>query len=204
MKALIFSGGSFDALPHNIIPKEYDLIIAADSGYLNAVSAGITPHMFIGDFDSVLEEEVTSSEIIKLHPVKDMTDTQEAIDVAISHGADFITILGALGGRIDHTIANIHLLKYAYTKGATAEIVAEDTYITLVTDKIDILARNGFCLSLIPLTDCEGVSVSGVFYPLEKASMPVGNPYGISNEFVDTSAHIEVASGELLVILCKS
>ena len=204
MKALIFSGGSFCSLPDTIDINEYSLIIGADSGYLNALSVGITPDIFIGDFDSVLEEEIKSKEVLKLHPVKDMTDTQEAVDVAISRGVTSVTILGALGNRIDHTIANIHLLKYAHQKGVNAQIVDTDTYITLVTDKLDVCAKSGYCLSLLPLTDCSGVSVSGVFYPLENANMPVGNPYGISNEFVKDTAHIEVLSGELLVILCKS
>ena len=133
-----------------------------------------------------------------------MTDTQEAIDTAISRGATHITILGALGNRIDHTIANIHLLKYAHQKGVFAEIVDIDTYMLLVCDKLEICAKAGYCLSLLPLTDCTGVSVSGVYYPLDNADMPIGNPYGISNEFVDDKAYIEVKSGELLLMLCKS
>ncbi len=204
MKALIFSGGEFRHLPNSLNINEYDLIIAADSGYISACSAGVLPDAFIGDFDSVLKEEVRAKKIISLNPVKDKTDTQEAIDYAISEGAKNITVLGALGKRIDHTIANIQLLKYAHTFGAKAEIVDVDTYITLVCDKISIDRKSGCCLSLLPLTDCSGVSVSGVYYPLEDAFMPVGNPYGISNEFTEKSAKICVKSGELLVIVTKS
>ncbi len=204
MKALIFSGGKFSALPDTININEYSLIIGADSGYLNATDVNVTPDIFIGDFDSVSEEEINSENIIRLHPVKDKTDTQEAVDVAVSHGATHITILGALGKRIDHTIANIHLLKYARDLGVNAEIIDTDTYLTLVTDTLDVCKRAGYCISLLPLTDCTGVTASGVFYPLDNACLPVGNPYGISNEFVSDVAHIEVLSGELLVILCKS
>lgn len=204
MKALIFSGGDFHALPDSIDINEYELVIAADSGYLSARNAGITPHIVIGDFDSFPEDLVSAGKIIRLNPVKDMTDTQEAIDEAIKKGATHITILGALGGRIDHTLANIHLLKYAQQKGVQAEIADCDTYIALVKNHCEIFRREGFCLSLIPLTDCTGVSISGVFYPLDNADMPVGNPYGISNEFIDKSAHIKVKSGDLLVMLCKS
>ncbi len=204
MKALIFSGGTFTFLPEQIDLNEYSLIITADSGYLVARDLGLMPDIFIGDFDSVLEEEVKAKKIIRLNPVKDMTDTQEAIDVAISNGAEKITILGALGNRIDHTIANIHLLKYAKEKNVTAEIVDVDTYITLVTNEQSIKKTEGFCLSLIPLTDCTGVCVSGVYYPLKNAEMQIGNPYGISNEFTEDVAEIKVASGELLLMLCKS
>ncbi len=204
MKALIFSGGEFTSFPEYINKDEYELIIAADSGFLAAIDSGISPHIFIGDFDSVPEYEVTAPEIIRLYPVKDMTDTQEAIDVAISRGADKITILGALGGRIDHSLANLHLLKFARDKGVFAEIADVDSYICLAQDFTEISKKDGFCLSLIPLTDCAGVSVSGVYYPLSDASMPVGNPYGISNEFTENTAKISVKSGELLIMLCKS
>lgn len=204
MKAIIFSGGEFLGLPPCIDINEYSLIIAADSGYLSATESGITPHIVIGDFDSYPRNLINAEEVIRLNPVKDMTDTQEAIDEAIARGATEITILGALGGRIDHTLANIHLLKYAKTKGVRAEIVNTDTFITLAQENCAISKKDGFCLSLIPLTDCSGVSISGVYYPLENASMPVGNPYGISNEFTQDQAHISVKSGDLLIMLCKS
>lgn len=204
MKALIFSGGHFSSLPDDFDITEYSLVICADSGYLSAKKAGITPDVFVGDFDSVAKNEVKASKIVELYPIKDMTDTQEAVDIAIKGGAKEITILGALGGRIDHTLANIHLLKYAKEKGAMAEILDNNSYITTVDKTLEIKAKKGHCLSLIPLTDCEGVSISGVFYPLENAEMPVGNPYGISNEFTDPVAKISVRSGDLLVMICKS
>lgn len=204
MRALIFSGGEFTRLPDGIDIYNYDLIIAADSGYLSACDCGIVPDVFVGDFDSLLKEEVNAAKIISLNPVKDKTDTQEAIDYAVSQGIKFITIVGALGNRFDHTLANLHLLKYANDSGIKAEIVDVDTYITLVNNEISIKKKDGFCISLLPLTDCFGVSVFGVFYPLDNADMPIGNPYGISNEFTDDSAKISVKSGDLLVILSKS
>lgn len=204
MKALIFSGGDFVSVPEYLNINEYDITLCCDGGYISAKDSGITPDIFVGDFDSVPRDLVDCPEITRLYPVKDMTDTQEAIDVAVARGADEITILGALGGRIDHTLANIHLLKYAKEKGAVCTIADTDTYISLVTDNAKIYKKDGFCLSLIPLTDCFGVSISGVYYPLDNADMPVGNPYGISNEFTEDTAHISLVTGELLVILAKS
>lgn len=204
MKALIFSGGGFSGLPDSIDINEYELVIAADSGYASAVESGVVPHIVIGDFDSFPHDLVRADKIIRLNPVKDMTDTQEAIDEAVKKGAEHITILGALGGRVDHTLANIHLLKYAQSKGAKAEIVDKDTYICLADNNCSIVRIEGFCLSLIPLTDCKGVSISGVFYPLENAELLVGNPYGISNEFTENKAEIKIDEGDLLVMLCRS
>ena len=204
MKALIFSGGDFSSIPDYLNINEYDITIACDGGFLSAKDSGITPDIFVGDFDSVPEDLVDCPEIIRLYPVKDMTDTQEAIDVAVTRGAKKIAILGALGGRIDHTLANIHLLKYAKEKGADVKIADTDTYISLVTDEAQIPKKDGFCLSLIPLTDCTGVCIKGVYYPLDNAYMPIGNPYGISNEFTEDKAQISLKSGELLVVLVKS
>lgn len=204
MRVLIFSGGEFTRLPDGIDIYNYDVIIAADSGYLSACDCGIVPDVFVGDFDSVLREKVSAAKIISLNPVKDKTDTQEAIDYAVSQGAKHITIVGALGNRFDHTLANVHLLKYARTSNVFAEIVDVNTYITLADSELFIKKKDGFCISLLPLSDCFGVSVSGVFYPLDNADMPIGNPYGISNEFTDDFAKISVKSGELLVILSKS
>ena len=204
MKALIFSGGDFTSIPDYLDINEYDFTLCCDGGFLSAKDAGITPDIFVGDFDSVPESMVDCPEIIRLYPVKDMTDTQEAIDMAVSRGAKEITILGALGGRIDHTLANIHLLKYAKEKGAQATIADVDTLISLVTDSARIPKKDGFCLSLIPLINCSGVSISGVYYPLDNADMPVGNPYGISNEFTENFAELSLKSGEMLVILAKS
>ncbi len=204
MKALIFSGGDFSSIPDYLNINEYDITLCCDGGFLSAKDSGVTPDIFVGDFDSVPEELVDCPEIIRLYPIKDMTDTQEAIDTAISRGAEEITVLGALGGRIDHTLANIHLLKYAKGKGVNIEMADVNTYILLVTDSARISKKDGFCLSLIPLTDCSGVSISGVYYPLDNADMPVGNPYGISNEFTEDEAHISLTLGELLVILAKS
>lgn len=205
MKALIFSGGEFHGLPKGICPAEYDLIIAADKGYAYAKSLGISPHIFVGDCDSLPKDfEIESSEIHRLTPIKDMTDTQEAMAIAIRRGAEHITVLGALGGRIDHTLANIHLLKYALDKGAKAEFIDDASYVTLIDGPAVFTRREGFCLSLIPLTKCEHVCASGVFYPLENAIMDISNPYGVSNEFVSDRATIDPGNGLMLVMICKS
>ena len=205
MKALIFSGGDFCGLPDYINTSEYDIFIGADKGYAYAESLGIIPNIFVGDSDSLPQNTEIKSKIqIKLKCEKDMTDTQEAIDIAIKEGATKITILGALGGRCDHHLANIQLLKYAYERGARAEIADINNYITLVTDSAEIKKRDGHCLSLIPLTDCTGVSVSGVYYPLSNANLTIGSTLGVSNEFVSDSAKIGVGGGYLLVMVCKS
>lgn len=204
MKTLIFSGGNFTGLPEGISLSDYALTIAADKGYLYAESAGIIPDIFVGDFDSLPKDTaVKSQKVYKLNPIKDATDTKEAIDIAILSGATEITILGALGGRIDHTLGNIGLLKYGQEKGIPVTLADRDNEIILVNQSAKIAKKEGFCLSLIPLTTCSGVTVSGVYYPLDDATLTFGTTLGISNEFVENSATVEVKEGILLLAVCR-
>lgn len=204
MKALIFSGGTFSGLPEETDVSSFDLIIAADKGYLYAKSIHCVPHIFVGDCDSLPEEEtITAEETILLPPIKDMTDTQEAIDIAIKRGASSITVTGALGGRIDHALANIHLLQYGLERGVTVTFSDAESFVTLIDTPTSFHRKEGYCLSLLPFTPCSHVSVSGVFYPLSDAEMPLGNPYGVSNEFTEPVATVNPGTGKLLVMICK-
>ena len=205
MRALIFSGGEFTGLPDDFDLRTYDLILAADKGYLYAKEQGIVPHIFVGDRDSLPDDiTISAKETVLLPTVKDMTDTQEAIDIAVSHGADHITVIAALGGRIDHALANLHLLKYGLSKGVKTVLSDKGSYVTLIEKPETFPKKAGYCLSLIPLTPCRHVTVSGVYYPLSDADMELGNPYGVSNEFTEDTAHIDPGTGSLFVMICKS
>ncbi len=204
MKALIFAGGGFDGLPEGVFPTDFSLILAADKGYGYAEKSGVLPHIFVGDMDSFDDEStIKSSEIFRLSPEKDMTDTEQAVEIAISRGAKEILILGALGGRIDHTLANIQLLKFGLDRGAQVYLADKNQFITLTDNSMKICKKEGCCLSLIPLTPCHGVTLTGVYYPLSNASLSLGNSLGVSNEFTEEIVSLSVASGQLLVMVCK-
>lgn len=204
MNALIFAGGTFDGLPEGISLSDFSLTVAADKGYLYAESVGIIPDIFVGDFDSLPKDTVVKSpKVYSLNPIKDATDTKEAMDIAILSGAKEITILGALGGRIDHTLGNIGLLKYGQEKGVPVTLADCENQVMLVSESAKIEKKEGFCLSLIPLTTCSGVSISGVYYPLDDATLDLGTTLGISNEFVENFATIEVKEGNLLLMVCR-
>ena len=204
MNALIFAGGEFDGLPKNVCLTDFSLILAADKGYSYADALGIVPHIFVGDCDSFCDEaSIKSDEIIRLQPEKDMTDTQKAIEIAIARGARKILVLGALGGRIDHALANIQLLKFGLDQGVSVCLADTTNFVTLIKDTIKIPKQDHCCLSLLPLTPCRKVTIKGVYYPLTDASMELGSSLGVSNEFTAEEAEISLDDGLLLVMICK-
>ena len=96
--------------------SEADLIIAADSGYNNASRLGVRPGLLLGDLDSIDRKKLAPDELehiekIIVPAIKDDTDTQLAVDTALSRGADKIYIIGGLGGRLDHTLSSVFLLE---------------------------------------------------------------------------------------------
>lgn len=95
-----------------------DFVIACDAGYIHAQRADIVPDVIIGDFDSYLGDLPGGVEIIRTKPEKDDTDTMMALKLAIRQRLPQDNACGALGGRVDHMLANISLIAFAATKGA--------------------------------------------------------------------------------------
>ena len=114
-KCVIFAGGDFEIA--DFAERDRGLFaICADGGYRHAESVGLKPDVFIGDFDSfdgLLPENI---EVHRSVPEKDDTDTMLAVKYAIENNFNYIIIYGGLGGRFDHTFANIQTLIYAFEK----------------------------------------------------------------------------------------
>ena len=132
MKTLIITGGKINKnfAKKYLKSNKYDIIIAVDKGLETIDYLKLEPQYILGDFDSVntkiLEKyKPQNIKIIKLNPEKDLTDTHSAIDLALEIKSTEITILGAIGTRLDHTMANIHILKQALDKNIKAKIVNE-------------------------------------------------------------------------------
>ena len=181
-----------------------DLKIAVDKGYEAFDRAGIMPNLLVGDMDSVsseaLERAQKSTQIERLPCQKDDTDGVHAVDVAIARGAKQITILGALGGRMDHALANLMLLVRAHEKGAYAEILDEHMRIVRVDGEIEITGAKGDTFSLLPLGKAEGVGIEGcAYHPEEELSLDSGYPMGVSNVITEDEAKVTVKEGDLLL-----
>ena len=187
-------------------------IIAGDRGLEALYQLKIVPNHIVGDFDSVspeiLEFYKNQSQIIfhTYHPEKDNTDTDIALKLAISLKSSEITIMGALGRRMDHAIANIHILKDALETNIPCQILDEHNRIYLINKEITLEKDKiyGKYISLIPLTsEVEGLTLTGFKYPLNNYDLPIGTSLGVSNEIVENIAQIKMKKGILIVIESK-
>ena len=200
MNAFIFSAGTFYGLRQR--PEEGDLIIAADAGYLNCRAAGLTPHLLLGDFDSMDMPE-TDLPIHRLPVEKDDTDTMAAVKAALEKGCKAIHIYGGTGGkRLDHTLYNLHTLLHIRRHGAVGYLHDDDFLWTVIENETLELKRevDWGIVSVFPLCEqAEGVDEVGLQDPLDHATLTVQDPIGVSNHFAAETARITVRKGPLIV-----
>ncbi|MGO4544791.1 thiamine diphosphokinase [Paenibacillus sp. 2TAB23] len=184
-----------------------DLLIGADSGARFLINHGYRPDISIGDFDSVSEQELlairtSSSQTIACDPIdKDYTDTEMAMRLALDLQPREIILIGALGTRFDHSLANVHLLALASEVQVPASIIDNHNKISLLTNTAFISHQGYPNVSLLPLSmKVTGITLAGFQYPLDDATLTIGQSLGISNVLLSESGHIAIASGLLLVI----
>lgn len=211
VETIIISGGNItEEFTRKVVSnKEYKNIISVDKGLEILDKCNIKPNYIIGDFDSLNKDilkkylDDKKIKIIELNPEKDYTDTHMAIKLAIELNSTNITIIGAIGTRIDHTLANIHIMKEALEKNISCEIINENNNIKLI-NKSTIIKNNYPYISLIPLTSkVSGITLKGFKYSLNNAIMKIGESVGISNELVEENATIEIKDGILIIIQSK-
>ena len=197
---LIISGGDYSPLKDDI---GYDYVIACDLGYEHALKMGIKPDIMVSDFDSLDRSKFPADEIALLEfPVrKDDSDTMLAIKHALKEGYGHIVISCALGGRLDHTIANIQSMAYVAERGGVCEIISDKEYLrTFTGGELSLEKREGFSLSLFSITDrCTGVSISGSAYDCENITLTNSFPLGISNYWKEESVTIRMSEGIMLI-----
>lgn len=204
MRALIVLGGDAPgaALLESCM-RDADLVIAADSGLAAFDAAGLEPDLLVGDMDSVPPEILRKYEgrlqERRLNCIKDDTDGVDAMDIAIAQGAETIRLLGALGGRLDHALANVMLLVRAHRKGVKAEILSESVRIARVDGYASLCGAKGDTVSLLPLGRAEDVTLRGFFYPLDRRTLESDYPLGVSNIVTDDQAEVEAGAGDLIL-----
>lgn len=215
MKTLIISGGNIEVdLALKILKEPFDHIIGVDGGLRFCYEQGIVPTRIVGDFDTLSPDllkwykEHTKIEIREFNPVKDDTDTQIAVELALSLGSSRITILGGTGTRIDHVLGNIQVLYYPFQKGVECLLLDSNNRIQLIQGRHCIRKdeQYGKYFSLIPFTtDVTGVTLKGAKYPLNRHHFTVlgSGSLGVSNEIVDDQVEILTESGILILIESK-
>ncbi len=200
-RCLIIAGGEYADVG---LTDPKDFVIACDSGYRHALRAGLTPDLILGDFDSYSGPLPEGTQILRLPVEKDDTDTQYAVRWACEHGFDSVRLCCALGGSLDHLLANIQTLHFAVLHGLEASAGDARTELrVLAPGRWPIPERKGWTLSVFSLTDSvEGLSIQGAKYSLEDARLTNAFPLGVSNAFRG-DAEICFHSGVAAVLLCR-
>ncbi|HOQ15916.1 MAG: thiamine diphosphokinase [Epulopiscium sp.] len=207
MKILIIAGGDIEDYSFaRSYADDSDYIICADRGISHARAMSLVPDLIVGDFDSASKEDMhyyqDKNIIFKSFPSKkDKTDTELALDIAIEKNPREIYIIGGTGNRLDHTLANIHLLYYGLQKKIAISLITSTQKIYLIDKEITLKGEKGNFVSLIPFSlEVHGVTTKGLEYPLNEAVLYSGSSYGISNVMTASTASICIKAGFLLVI----
>ena len=191
------------------------LVIAADGGarlaerLVRSIGAGRQAiDLIVGDGDSLGEEQLARYEAagipVERSPAsKDESDTELAVRAALARGATDLVIVGAVGGRLDHTVANLGLLAAPALAGRSCVILDAATRVTLLSGPAerDFTGRAGDIVSLLPLGDgVTGVTTTGLAYPLHDEPLPFGPARGLSNVRTAELAGVALRTGRLLVV----
>ncbi len=193
----------FGAMPMNRFDfkiNENDIVIAADSGITNTEKFNINPDYIIGDFDSLGYTPTNSNTII--HPVeKDDTDTMLAVKLGFEKGFKNFHIFGGIGGRLDHTVANIQTASYITENGGNVVFYGNNENLTVIkNNQIIFDQEKKGNISIFALEECKNVNIKGLYYELSNGYLSANFPLGTSNKFNKKEARISVEQGKLLII----
>jgi thiamine pyrophosphokinase len=180
--------------------------IAVDGGVRHLRGLNIIPDILIGDLDSIKGQDLEwckelHVEIHQYPREKDQTDFELALDYAMKKNRDKIVVFGALGGRIDHTLANIGLLSNPYYADKNIKIFSNNEYIYFLRSPTTIKGNNGDIISLIPWGEpVLGVTTTGLKFPLNNEELLPDRSRGISNVMSSNEAIIQFKKGNLLCV----
>jgi thiamine pyrophosphokinase len=179
-------------------------VIAADSGMKHAESLGLTPELWVGDFDSTptaLRDQWSHIEQERFPVAKDKSDGELAVDAAIKRGASEIILVGAFGGQFDHVLSHTTLLHAISSRGikAFATSGTEEAW-PLATSLSLWQIPSGTRVSIVGLSELKALSILGVRWPLQRRDVPLGSTLTVSNES-QGDVSITLEQGRALVLL---
>lgn len=184
--------------PH---PMAGDYVIAADRGYDSLMAYGVTPDLVVGDFDSLGRTPVHPN-VIQLPCAKDDTDMVFALRRGLDLGYRRFVLLGGVGGRLEHTLGNLQILDWLTTQGAQGFLAGEKTVATALRDGSLTFppSMSGYLSVFCNSGTAQGVTLTGLKFPLENAVLTSSFPVGVSNEFLGQPAQVSVREGCLLLV----
>jgi len=203
---IVANAPNLDATPYEALIRAADLLIAADGGALPLLRLDRLPRLVIGDLDSLDAANQTTLlergvELRRFPREKDETDLELALAHAAASGATTIDILGALGGRWDHTLANVALLALTELRGRRVRLLDARQELFLVRDSAALEGQVGDTVSLLPLTPTtRGVTTHGLLYPLQDATLHYERARGVSNVLLEPPGRVSLRDGLLLVV----
>jgi len=181
-----------------------DYVICCDSGLKHMEGLGVKPDLIVGDFDSY-DNPHMPVETIVLPCEKDDTDTVFAVKEALNRGFEEFLLLGAAGGRLDHTLANVSILLDLHSRGKKAVLVDDFSEMEIAGEQWTEISGDYPFFSLLNITGkAAGVTIENAKYPLTGAEITCEYQYGVSNEVLPgKTARVKVEDGELLLIKVK-
>ena len=206
LESVVVVAGGQSSPGRVVAMPERAYVIAADSGIDRALALGLRIDLAIGDFDSVspagLAEAEASGAVIARHPPeKDATDLELALDAAIALDPSRILVIGSAGGRLDHLLGSILLLGDARYASATVDACLDDNRLWVIRGERTLEGTPGEIVSLLPVHGpAEGVTTSGLEYPLNDETLAAGTSRGVSNVFAAVEAVVSVARGCLIAV----
>ncbi len=202
IRGLLFFGGELKKTSRLIkLAKGADVVVAADSGALNALKLGIPPDHIVGDLDSLSSQSLKKFKDARLHRYpskKDKSDGELALELLLSQHPSEIIIFGTMSGRPDHSLSALQILT-KIPKTISSKMVSHDFEIFFTQDKLLVPGKKGDLLSLLP-QDSKGaqVTTSGLLYSLKNQYLHYGS-HGISNRMTGDKAVIRVHKGALFI-----
>ena len=181
--------------------REDDAVVFCDSGLKHMEALGVKPALIVGDFDSHCNPHL-DVETIVLPCEKDDTDTVFAVKTMVQRGYDDFLLIGVIGARLDHTLANLQSLAFLLRHRARGYLYDQNFVYTAIENETLTLARevDWGIVSLFSMGDrAEHITLEGLQYPLTDGTIDCGFPLGVSNHIVAPTARITVGRGPLLV-----
>ena len=177
-----------------------DFVIAADKGFLRATERGIKPDLLVGDLDS-LGYQPQGIDLVRVKAEKDFSDGELGVRQAALRDLYSLDIYGAIGGRPDHFLYNLHLLKLAKDLGINAVIRGDGSDIYYTESNLFLDVSVGDTLSIVPFGDSVHIiKAKGLKYPAEGVVLTKKDTLGLSNECTSQGVFVGVEEGSALLI----